>query len=289
MSKLNSLEKNRVLLKNAVDINEAMLQEYIFENPYVLWLWELTPLTRELQQPSGWRLDIYMWNDAWQRYEIEIQLWETDPSHIIRTIEYRDNERKRYPNYDHCAVIVAENITWRFMNVISLFNWHIPLIALKMSAFKNWSWYDIVFEKVLDRVTIWSEEEDILEITDRSYREKKSNKSMLELTDYIFNELNEFTKTYNIKYNKFYIWLTKEWKADNFISFKPKKKWVYINIKAEDTEENHELLDKADLEYDYIPGWWRRYFAIKLTNKKDFENKKEVLEELIRKYDNFEE
>ena len=55
-------------------------------------------------------------------YEIEIQLGATDPSHIIRTVEYWDTEKKRYPQYDHCAVIVAEEIIGRFMNVISLFN-----------------------------------------------------------------------------------------------------------------------------------------------------------------------
>ena len=47
-------------------------------------------------------------------------------SHIIRTIEYWDIERKRYPQYEHCAVLVAEDITSRFLNVISLFNGTIP-------------------------------------------------------------------------------------------------------------------------------------------------------------------
>ena len=63
---------------------------------------------------------------------VEIMLGATDPSHIIRTIEYWDSERKRYPQFDHCAVIVAEEITGRFMNVISLFNGAIPLIALQI-------------------------------------------------------------------------------------------------------------------------------------------------------------
>lgn len=41
---------------------------------------------------------------------------------MIRTIEYWDIERKRYPQYEHCAVIIAEDITSRFLNVIQLFN-----------------------------------------------------------------------------------------------------------------------------------------------------------------------
>ncbi len=57
--------------------------------------------------------------DTNRRYEVELQLGPTDESHIIRTIECWDIERKRYPQYDHCAVIVAEDITSRFLNVIS--------------------------------------------------------------------------------------------------------------------------------------------------------------------------
>ena len=34
--------------------------------------------------------------DGSDRYEVEIQLGATDESHIIRTIEYWDIERKRY-------------------------------------------------------------------------------------------------------------------------------------------------------------------------------------------------
>ena len=54
--------------------------------------------------------------------------------HLIlsSTIEYWDIERKRYPQYDHCAVLVAEDITSRFLNVVSLFYGTIPLIAIQM-------------------------------------------------------------------------------------------------------------------------------------------------------------
>ena len=57
-----------------------------------------------------------------------------DESHIIRTIEYWDIERRRYPQYDHIAVIVAEDVTSRFLNVISLFNGSIPLMAIQIKG-----------------------------------------------------------------------------------------------------------------------------------------------------------
>ena len=62
------------------------------------------------------------------RYEVEIMLGTLDESHIIRTIEYWDIERQRFPSYEHVAVIVAEEITSRFFNVIGLLNRAVPII-----------------------------------------------------------------------------------------------------------------------------------------------------------------
>ena len=77
-------------------------------------------LVREKSVPGGGRLDLLLLDDEEdRRYEVEIQLGPTDPSHIIRTIEYWDVERRRYPAYEHIAVIVAENITTRFLNVMA--------------------------------------------------------------------------------------------------------------------------------------------------------------------------
>ena len=87
--------------------------------------------SQERNQPKVGRLDLLLEDpDSGTRYEIESQLGTVDESHIIRTIEYWDLERRRYPQYDHVAVIVAEEITSRFFNVIGLFNGFIPLIAI---------------------------------------------------------------------------------------------------------------------------------------------------------------
>jgi hypothetical protein len=109
-----------------------------------------------------------------RRYEVEIQLGKTDESHVIRTIEYWDIERKRYPQYDHCAVIVAEDVTSRFLNVISLFNGFIPLIAIQLSALRVGDAVSLVFTTVLDELTLGLvDEEEEAEPTDRAYWEKR--------------------------------------------------------------------------------------------------------------------
>src|SRR5437763_17140554 len=103
-------------------------------------------------QPGAGRLDLLLEEpdpDAARRYEVEVQLGPTDEAHIIRTIEYWDIERKRYPQYDHCAVLVAEDITSRFLNVISLFNGTIPFVALQMQALKVGEHTTLIFTNLI--------------------------------------------------------------------------------------------------------------------------------------------
>src|SRR5450759_5908122 len=128
---------DRVLLQNHPDLNERWVQARSAEDPSILGLGDLILKDKERIQPRAGRLDLLLQDpETDRRYEVEVQLGSTDESHIIRTIEYWDIERKRYPQYEHCAVIVAEEITGRFLNVISLFNGAIPLIAIPMQAFR---------------------------------------------------------------------------------------------------------------------------------------------------------
>ena len=219
---LKTLE--RISIRNNPQINEDRIQKFIFDNPEVLGLGDLTAIQREKIQPSGGRLDILLADDSGNRYEVEIQLGATDPSHIIRTIEYWDTEKKRYPQYDHCAVIVAEEITGRFMNVISLFNGSIPLIALQLSAYKTGDDVSLVFTKIIDRIELGTDEEEELVITDRNYWENdRSTKEMMKIVDSIYEDLGDLLVGYELKYNKFYIGLSLDGVSKNFLSFIPMK------------------------------------------------------------------
>lgn len=86
------ITNRKIQLKNNPEINEAMIQEFIFNDPPVIGLGELTSIRREKTQPDGGGLDILLADsDNNNRYEVEVQLGATDPSHIIRTIEYWDS------------------------------------------------------------------------------------------------------------------------------------------------------------------------------------------------------
>src|SRR5262245_55375676 len=164
----NFTPAERVLLKAHPTLTEKWVQERIANDPKILGLGDLYVKDKERTQPNAGRLDLLLQSkEDERRYEVEIQLGATNESHIIRTIEYWDIERKRYPQYEHCAVIVAEDITARFLNVIHLFNGNIPLIALQMTALKVGEHQTLVFTKVVDELRLGpvDEDEDSEEIT----------------------------------------------------------------------------------------------------------------------------
>src|SRR6201996_5291069 len=141
----------RLSLRAHPELTEKWVQDLIAQDPSILGLGDLELRQKERIQPRAGRLDLLLQDpDTKRRYEVELQLGPTDETHIIRTIEYWDIERKRYPQYDHCAVLIAEAITSRFLNVVALFNGMVPLIALQMNAYRVREHLTLVFTKVLD-------------------------------------------------------------------------------------------------------------------------------------------
>ncbi len=197
-----------------------------------------------------------------KRYEVEIQLGATDESHLIRTIDYWDIERKRYPQYEHTAVIVAEEITSRFLNVIQLFNGAIPLIALKMTAYKVGEGYALTFVKVLDEITygLVDADEPVAEPTDRSFWEAKGTKKTLTLTDDLLAKVvREIEPKATLKYNKHYIGIGVDGSPINFVSFMPRKGHVIMSFKLPKTQEIDTLLEEAGVETLAYDAQFRQY------------------------------
>lgn len=169
---------------------------------------------------------------------MELQLGPTDESHIIRTIEYWDIERRRYPQYEHVAVIVAEEITARFFNVISLFNGAIPIIAIQLNAIEVGDVTTLVFTTVLDRMQLGTEEEDEGdEPTDRNYWEIKGSPDSLRIVDDLLLLVQETEPGVQLKYNKHYVGLSRDGVATNYVQFRPRKAHVIGEFKIPRSEE----------------------------------------------------
>lgn len=167
----------RINLKNDPEFNEKWVENLISDDPSIVGIGDLELVDKQKIQPNAGRLDLLLRDpDSKRRYEIELQLGKTDPSHIIRCIEYWDIERKRYPQYDHCAVLIAEDITSRFLNVISLFNGTLPFIAIQMQGLRIGEYITLVFTTVMDELTrgFVDEDESVGTTTDRAYWEEKA-------------------------------------------------------------------------------------------------------------------
>lgn len=269
-----------ISLKNSTELNEKWLQARIEEDPTIIGLGELEFRDTEKIQVGGGRLDTILYDpEDLKRYEVEIQLGKTDESHIIRTIEYWDLERKKNPQYNHCAVIIAEDITSRFLNVISLFNGFIPLIAIQVKAVKIEDKISLFFTKVLDETKFELLEEDtIAEPTDRGYWEKKASKSSLKLMEKIMSQLGDLISEYKPKYNKHYIGIQKNDMANNFIYFTPRKSTVMMNFKLEKSDEYDQLLENSDLDTLSYDKHWKEY-RVRL-NDKDIPASIEIIKKL---------
>jgi hypothetical protein len=189
-------------------LNETWLQSRIEEDPGLLGLGSLQVIRRERQQSSGGRIDFLLYDlEDETRYEVEIMLGALDESHIIRTIEYWDIERQRYPTYEHRAVIVAEEITARFFNVIRLLNRAVPLIAIQLTAIPL-SKDEIILHgiKVLDIFEEADPEDEIAgEQVDRKYWERRASPSALSAMDAIIALVNTEIAPSQVTYNKNHI------------------------------------------------------------------------------------
>ena len=252
-----------VSLKKNPTLTEKWVQDQIADTPSILGLGDLTLRDKERIQPNAGRLDLLLQDpETLKRYEVEIQLGATDETHIIRTIEYWDIERKRYPQYEHAAVIVAEDITSRFLNVIQLFNGAVPLIALKVTAYKVGAEYALTFVKVIDEMVygLVDGDEPVAEPTDKAYWEtKRGTKTTLALTDELMQIVKEVEPKAELKYNKYYIGLSVDKAPRTFITFTPAKAHVIMAIKLSKTKEVDEQLDEAELNTLKYDGAWKQY------------------------------
>ena len=268
---MNYQKSERISLKLHPEFSEKWVQELIAADPSILGLGDLVLRDKERIQPRAGRLDLLLQDaDTKRRFEVELQLGATDETHIIRTIEYWDIERKRYPQYDHCAVIIAEDITSRFLNVISLFNGTIPLIAIQMNAIKVGEHTTLIFTKVMDELKrgVIDEDEDAEAApTDRAYWERKGALANVKLADELLLLAREIDPSLELKYNKFYIGFARAGQAFNFALCRPRKTALNVEIWLPQSSEVDAKLEAAGIEtLNYDARWGNYRIALRATD-----------------------
>jgi len=278
---LPELKKVTPCRLRALSLDERWLQDRIEEDPSLLGLGEVQVLKREKAQPTGGRIDFVLYDpDQEVRYEVEIMLGATDESHIIRAIEYWDVERQRYPAYDHKAVIVAEEITARFFNVIRLLNRAIPMIALQLSTFTFDNAVVLHFAKVLDVYEVTEPEDEPGGQVDRRYWEKRASVASLAVVDKVIALIQSKIGVARVTYNKNHIALGTS--GFNFCWFHPPKEAAHCHIRVKAKAAARDaLVRRFDDTGLYVRPFQRELITIKLSGK-DIEPHETLIEDVLR-------
>ncbi len=273
------VESSIVGLKS-LGLDEAFVEKFIAEDPSVLGLGnDLKVLERQRQQDKG-RLDLLLQDSAQsRRFEVELMLGELDESHLVRTIEYWDIERRRYAAYEHCAVVVAESITARFLNVITLFSGSISLIALQMNAVNVADKTGIVFLKVVDSRKLRSDDSGLLSSSKSSSHDewvKCAGKAVMDVVDKCCEIIRQKSKRERAPdYTAGYVGMTDHGRSNLFVCFQPNKSSLWIYAKLDPSEPWETRVQEAGLDYRSDGD-----FRVKVTPK-DFSENEPLIREML--------
>lgn len=242
--------RSRVISLRAAGRDERWLQNLILEDPSILGLGDLVVYERERRQSSGGRIDFLMYDpDANVMFEIEVMLGRLDESHIIRGIEYWDIERRRWPTREHRSVLVAEEITNRFFNVIGLLNRSIPMIAIQMGAVQVAESVTLTFTRVLDIYEPPMDEELEADPTDRNWWVRRGTAQALQVAEKLGALTDPDGRPFRLTYNKHHIAVGNA--RQNFAWLNPRKAGhchVHLKLGSSGLDEATNLFGSAGIE-----------------------------------------
>lgn len=182
---------------------ERWLQDQIIEDTSILGLGDLVVIQHEKQVYLDERSEFLMYDPVNSlKYEIEIVLDLLDDGYIIDTFEYWEMEQERFSSLERRVVILTEDVTNNFFDIIKLMSKSIPVIVIQFNVFKNKNQLLLKFVKILDLTeAINEEDQEIQVVANRNYWESRATFKSVELVDL----MPEIVKTKSkpiILYNK---------------------------------------------------------------------------------------
>jgi hypothetical protein len=265
--------------------DEHWLQDQTAANPSILGLGELEVVSREKQQSSGGRLDLLLGDsENGLMYEVELMLGATDESHIIRTLEYWDLERRRWPKRTHTAVLVAETMNRRFFNVIQLLSLTIPIIAIQTNIIEVAGNRVLHFTKILDAYQELELEErpqiETIETVGEDFWQQKSAGTLANakaLQEILSRGVGELTLRYKASYIRL---LHDEEIYFSLAKGRNGKTTFYAWLKNSEIPKTTGVLDGTRIPYDLKP-WNSDWQTVRLTVDQNLiQGKKEVFEKI---------
>jgi len=274
------LTKSQVVSLSEAGLSEVELEDLIEKDPSVLGLGEVVLIEGQRRQERAGRLDLlFQDRDGESRFEVELKIGSLNESHLIRVIEYWDIERRRYPGYAHFAVVIAEDVTSRFLNVIQLFSGSIPIIAIQVNCIKIGEVFTLSFIKLIDSRTLRRDDrlETKAESSDRNSWVQYVGPSIMAIADECLATINSAAKRQrSLNYTQQYIGLTEGGRPNNFVYFEPLKSRMRVRASLSPLERWVKRLQDSTM--DFKPGSDELFIDITLQTLVD---NKALIDEIL--------
>lgn len=121
--------------------------------------------------------------------------------------------------------------------------------------------------------------DEIVEKADRNYWETMGSNESVKLSDECLNIIKEFDSDYSLSYNKHYIGLSKRGHPNNFIVFRPKKKFVRAEVRLNDMDSSKNILEEKNIEIVSLDKTTGR-IKFRITTE-DIDNNRETLKQIF--------
>jgi hypothetical protein len=258
----------KIFIRNAGK-DEYWLQDLIYENPRILGLGELIPVSKEKRQSTGGKLDILLKSpEDNAMYEIEVMLGETDPSHIIRTIEYWDLEKRRYPQRQHFPVLIAETFNRRYFNVIQILSLNVPMIAIQADLLEVSGQKIINFTKILDIYEEQAEDDETSVVNETTW--SSSANWTLQTAKELLSIINSTGQILKLNFTQSYVALINS-KGNAYWLYKRTEPKSYLGFKEKDDEKTEAI--KNILDKSAVPFTYNKYQEFLIVVDKEFVKK----------------
>jgi hypothetical protein len=284
---MNFAPSEKISLARHKDFDEAWVEKTIKNFPEMLGLGGLSNFQSQLIQQRVGRLDLLADNlSREQRFVIELMLGELDASHLMRVMDYWLKRKNQDIDSDLelVAVLVAEKVlVSRYFPLIQFLaqklGSDLPLIVIEMTALKVGDQMTLSFAQVID-----SSQEEIVEgeiegrvATDHAYWVNRSSQDGMHIVDELISILKQLDPSISARYNTNYVGITKKNRANNFVWFSPKRKFVRCNVKVSDPAGWQERLAALGVEVIEASGQLLRFRLKKEQLEASLETFKELL------------
>ncbi|MBY6016310.1 hypothetical protein KUW04_00675 [Halomonas denitrificans] len=252
-------------IKQSSGLDEYWLQDRIAAEPAILGLGNLFVRDKERVQNFG-RLDLLLEGDD-VRYCVECMCGPLDADHLFRAVSYWLHEKDRHPQYQHVAVLVAEDVqASRFYGVVNLLGQVMPIVVIQAIALSLPDQSDtaLIFNKAIDTrdqfaSVIDDREEGVFKTPDRDYWTSKIGDRMA-IADSLFDVLSDaHGSPVEVNYKSAYIGFKVHGRVDNTVLLYGYAKGIKFEIRAYGEEDPGvtEAINQAGLAQFPFNGRYR--------------------------------